>query len=113
MEEHNLLSLLDAGDTGMEKNSPKSLPDFQRMFQKEEACRDYLYAARFHNGSVCPSDGWTGCENLQKLGCRHGLVKIRDDYIKSDQYLPMIHIVFENLDTWPLGTRHGVSRKHL
>lgn len=32
---------------------------------------------------------------------------------KTDQHLPMIHIVFGNLDAWLLGTHHGVSPKHL
>ena len=60
MEKPSSLSLLDAYDAGMEKASPKSLPDFQRVFPNEEACRVYLYAARFPNGFVCPYCRWTG-----------------------------------------------------
>ena len=31
----------------------------------------------------------------------------------SDQFLPMIHLVFSNLKTWLNGIHHGVSSKHL
>ena len=43
----------------------------------------------------------------------HEAVSVRSDYAKMDQHLPMIHIVFGNLDAWLLGTHHGVSPKHL
>ena len=59
------------------------------------------------------TDGWTGYENLQKLGYRHLFVPIRGDQTKTEQHLPMIHIVFGNLDAWLLGTHHGVSSTHL
>ena len=38
---------------------------------------------------------------------------VRGDQAKTDQHLPMIHIVFGNLDAWLLGTHHGVSPAHL
>ena len=44
----------------MGKSLPKSLPDFQRIFPKEEACYTYLYAARFPNGFICPYCNWSG-----------------------------------------------------
>ena len=44
---------------------------------------------------------------------RHEPVAVRGDHAKTDQHLPMIHIVFGNLDSWLLGTHHGVSPKHL
>jgi hypothetical protein len=47
------------------------------------------------------------------LGFRHEPVAVRGDHAKTDQHLPMIHIVFGNLDSWLLGTHHGVSPKHL
>lgn len=59
------------------------------------------------------TDGWTGYDNLHKLGYRHLFVPIRGDQTKTDQHLPMIHIVFGNLDAWLLGTHHGVSSAHL
>ena len=38
---------------------------------------------------------------------------VRGNQAKTDQHLPMIHIVFGNLDSWLLGTHHGVSAAHL
>jgi len=59
------------------------------------------------------TDGWTGYDNLRELGYRHIPVAIKGDQTKTDQHLPMIHIVFGNLDAWLLGTHHGVSSVHL
>lgn len=59
------------------------------------------------------TDGWIGYSNLHKLGYRHTAVSVRGDQAKNDQHLPMIHIVFGNLDAWLLGTHHGVSAAHL
>jgi hypothetical protein len=33
--------------------------------------------------------------------------------LQTNQYLPMIHVVFGNLDAWLLGTHHGFGTKHL
>lgn len=59
------------------------------------------------------TDGWTGYDNLHKLGYKHTVMPVRGDQAKTDQHLPMIHIVFGNLDAWLLGTHHGVSPAHL
>ena len=59
------------------------------------------------------TDGWTGYDNLHGLGYKHVAVPIRGDQAKTDKHLPMIHIVFGNLDAWLLGTHHGVSPVHL
>jgi len=64
-------------------------------------------------GTEVRTDGWTGYDNLQKLGFQHKALSVRGDHAKTDQHLPMIHIVFGNLDAWLLGTHHGVSPKHL
>ena len=64
-------------------------------------------------GTEVGTDGWTGYDNLKKLGYQHKVVVIQGDHTKTDQHLPMIHIVFGNLDAWLLGTHHGVSPKHL
>lgn len=60
MKEHNSGWLMGASNASAGQSSPKSLPDFQRMFPNEEACRVYLTTARFPNGFVCPYCGWTG-----------------------------------------------------
>ena len=64
-------------------------------------------------GAEVRTDGWTGYDNLHELGYRHTAVAVRGDQAKTDQHLPMIHIVFGNLDAWLLGTHHGVSPTHL
>lgn len=64
-------------------------------------------------GSLVRSDGWTGYDNLTKLGYRHDPMVIQGDQTKTEEHLPMIHIVFGNLDTWLLGIHHGVSPRHL
>jgi hypothetical protein len=50
---------------------------------------------------------------LHNLGYNHTAVPVRGDQAKTAQHLPMIHIVFGNLDAWLLGTHHGVSPTHL
>ncbi len=64
-------------------------------------------------GTEVRTDGWTGYDNLQKLGYRHKAVSVGGAHSKADEHLPMIHMVFGNLDAWLLGTHHGVSPKHL
>ena len=69
--------------------------------------------ANVQTGASVRTDGWTGYDNLNKLGYRHTAVPVRGDQAKTDKHLPMIHIVFGNLDAWLLGTHHGVSPTHL
>jgi transposase-like protein len=69
--------------------------------------------ANVQAGAEVRTDGWTGYDNLHKLGYRHEAISVRGDHAKTDRHLPMIHIVFGNLDAWLLGTHHGVSPKHL
>lgn len=69
--------------------------------------------ANVQMGAEVRTDGWTGYDNLSNLGYKHIAVPVRGDQAKTDQHLPMIHIVFGNLDAWLLGTHHGVSPTHL
>ncbi len=69
--------------------------------------------ANIRPGTEVRTDGWTGYDNLHKLNYRHSAVPIQGDQSKADQHLPMIHIVFGNLDAWLLGTHHGVDPTHL
>ncbi len=64
-------------------------------------------------GTEVRTDGWIGYVNLEELGYKHIPVAVQGDHAKTDQHLPMVHIVFGNLDAWLLGTHHGVSPKHL
>ena len=80
--------------------------------RKQETLEPFVLA-NVQPGTEVRTDGWTGYDNLQKLGYRHEVVSLQGDHVKIDQHLPMIHIVFGNLDAWLLGTHHGVSPKHL
>ncbi len=80
--------------------------------RKQEKLEPFVMA-NVKSGTEVRTDGWTGYDNLGKLGYRHKAVLIQGDHTKTDQHLPMIHVVFGNLDAWLLGTHHGVSPKHL
>jgi hypothetical protein len=60
MEKRIPLGLFDTEDHGTSQSSPKSLPEFQRVFPDDQACLTYLCAARFPEGFVCPYCGWSG-----------------------------------------------------
>lgn len=64
-------------------------------------------------GSVIRTDGWIGYDNVAKLGYDHYPLAIQCDQARTEAHLPMIHIVFGNLQAWLLGCHHGVSPKHL
>ncbi len=65
-------------------------------------------------GSTVRSDGWQGYDRLTELGFIHDPVVLGGDPDKTEKHLPMIHLVFSNLQTWILGTHHGaIARHHL
>ncbi len=64
-------------------------------------------------GTLVHTDGWTGYDRLAACGYAHDPLAIQRDQTKMEAQLPMIHIVFGNLDAWLLGTHHGVSPQHL
>jgi hypothetical protein len=80
--------------------------------RKQETLEPFV-VANVSQGAEVRTDGWGGYNRLFDLGYKHKAVAIADDHAKTDKHLPMIHIVFGNLDTWLLGTHHGVSPKHL
>ena len=80
---------------------------------RKQETLDPFVLSNVQPGTEVRTDGWTGYDNLQKLGYQHKAMTVHGDHVKTDQHLPMIHIVFGNLDTWLLGTHHGVSSKHL
>lgn len=72
----------------------------------------FVIAAVIPN-SVVRTDGWIGYDNLATLGYRHHPVATQGDPAKTEAHLPMLHIVFGNLDAGLLGCHHGVSPTHL
>ncbi len=65
------------------------------------------------SGSTVVTDGWDGYNGLSGLGYDHQAHTIAGDMEVVEEFLPIIHLVFGNLQTWLLGTHHGVSAKHL
>ena len=60
----------------MSEDYPRTLPELERRFSTEEACRKYLFALRWPDGFVCPRCGgkkaWTMCRGLTLCAkCRH------------------------------------------
>jgi len=80
--------------------------------RKQEDLERFVLA-NVQTGTEVRTDGWTGYDNLGKLGYVHKPVAVQGDQSNTDAHLPMIHVVFGNLDAWLLGTHHGVSPKHL
>ena len=81
--------------------------------ERKQKTLEAIALANVHEKAEVRTDGWIGYDRLNKLGYNHKAVAICGDHVKTDQHLPMIHIVFGNLDSWLLGTHHGVSSTHL
>lgn len=69
--------------------------------------------ANIEKGSTVVTDAWTGYDGLPALGYEHHPITIGGDQTRTDESLPLIHLVFSNLKAWLLGTHHSVSPRHL
>ena len=72
----------------------------------------------FVDGAVAPAtlivtDDWSGYADLRKRGYDHHAIAECGDSEVTDEFLPIIHLVFANLKTWLTGIHHGVSERHL
>jgi transposase-like protein len=72
----------------------------------------------FARAAVAPgtniiTDDWSGYDSLSKFDFTHQAIAERGDQKLTDEWLPLIHLVFSNLKTWLLGIHHGVSHQHL
>jgi hypothetical protein len=54
-----------SGDMVMAQQESISFFEFQKRFNTEQACREYLFHLRWPNGFVCPKCGHTECYSLQ------------------------------------------------
>jgi len=64
-------------------------------------------------GTLIVTDDWVSYGSLESLGYQHFAVPQLGDPNMTDEYLPLVHLVFSNLKTWLQGTHHSVSPKHL
>lgn len=64
-------------------------------------------------GTLIATDDWPGYETLPKFEFKHAAVAERGDPTVTEEWLPLIHLVFSNLKSWLLGIHHGVSPQHL
>ena len=64
-------------------------------------------------GSLVITDEWSGYCNLARQGYDHQSIAQCRDHDVSEEFLPIIHLVFANLKSWLNGIHHGVSPQHL
>ena len=72
----------------------------------------------FVDGAVAPgtlvvTDDWSGYASLRKRGYDHHAIAECGDPEVTEEFLPIVHLVFANLKTWLIGIHHGVSAQHL
>lgn len=80
--------------------------------RKAATCEEFV-SGNVAKGSLVRTDGWTGYDRLPVLGYSHHGLALDGDGARTDEHLPLIHLVFSNLKTWILGTHHGTSQQHL
>ena len=59
------------------------------------------------------SDGWSGYIGLAQEGFGHHRVVVGDNSARASEVLPVVHTLFSNMQSWLVGTFHGVSRMWL
>src|ERR1035437_4959486 len=64
-------------------------------------------------GTTIITDDWSGYAGLTKRGYEHLPIAAQGDPQVSEEFMPIIHLVFSNLKTWLRGIHHGVSPQHL
>lgn len=64
-------------------------------------------------GTLVITDDWSGYAGLRKDGYDHHAIAQCGDPEVSEEFMPIIHLVFSNLKAWLNGIHHGVSAKHL
>ena len=64
-------------------------------------------------GTRIITDDWSGYAGLTNHGYVHLSVAEQGDPKVTEEFMPIIHLVFSNLKTWLRGIHHGVSPQHL
>ena len=65
------------------------------------------------SGTLIVTDDWSGYAGLRGSGYDHHAIAQCGSPEVSEEFLPIVHLVFSNLKTWLNGIHHGVSAKHL
>lgn len=73
----------------------------------------FVEAAVEPKAEMVVTDAWQGYASLAERGYQHLAVAERDDPQVSEDYLPIIHLIFSNLKAWLNGVHHGVGQQHL
>jgi transposase-like protein len=80
--------------------------------QDSKTLCDFVTAA-VEPGTMIVTDGWSGYNKLAGRGYDHVPVAENGDAGVTEEFLPIVHLVFSNLKSWLLGCHHGVSPQHL
>ena len=92
----------------MSEDYPRTLPDLERRFPAEEACRGYLFALRWPDGWACPRcrdrAGWTVRRGLRRCRRCGYEASVTAGTIFQDTHLP--------LATWFRAVWHVTSQKN-
>jgi transposase-like protein/predicted RNA-binding Zn-ribbon protein involved in translation (DUF1610 family) len=78
----------------MAEDYPKTLMEFERRFDTDGACRDYLFSLRWPDGFVCPKCGgktaWRASRGRWVCrGCRHQ-ASVTAGTVFQDSHLPLM-----------------------
>jgi hypothetical protein len=70
-------------------------------------------ASTVEPGTTIITDDWGIYAGIAKRGYEHLAIAAQGDPQVSDEFMPIVHLVFSNLETWLRGIHHGVSPQHL
>ena len=77
----------------MGEDYPHTLPELERRFSSEQACREYLFILRWSEGFICPRCGgktaWPMSRGLWKCGDCKYQVSVTSGTIFQDSHLPL------------------------
>lgn len=77
----------------MNEDFPHTLPDLEKRFSSEQACREYLFILRWPEGFICPrcknGTSWPTSRGLWKCGACKYQVSVTAGTIFQDSHLPL------------------------
>src|SRR3990170_834728 len=77
----------------MGEDYPHTLPELERRFSSEQACREFLFILRWSEGFICPRCGgktaWPMSRGLWKCGDCKYQVSVTSGTIFQDSHLPL------------------------